>query len=219
MSINELEDGITKAIKDTTIEVFSTMLMMEITNDESFVKDEKNVSTDLISSLHFFGDKYMGKIAVFSSGKVACDIANAMLGTEETMVNDEVKDGMGELVNMIAGGAKVKLMASLGNLHLLTPWVIAGRNLTIASSSDDGGHDDAAGLAIDSQAQFSWVMTKFTFADSEFLVGLQANEVPKDPHSVDIDVDGLIAENEMLKEKIKSLTAKPRKKCKIKAMV
>ena len=212
MSINELEDCITRAIKGTTMEVFSTMLMMDINHDESFVKDEKNVSTDLISSLHFFGAKYMGKIAVFSSGKVACDIANAMLGTEETIVNDEVKDGMGELVNMIAGGAKVKLMASLGNLHLLTPWVIAGRNLTIASSSDDGGD-----LSIDSQAQFSWVMTKFTFADGEFLVGLQANAVPNDPNS--IDLDGLIEENKMLKEKVKSLTAKPRKKCRTKAMV
>ncbi len=215
MSINELEDGITKAIKDTTIEVFSAMLMIEITHDESFVKDEKNVSTDLISSLHFFGEKYMGKIAVFSSGKVACDIANAMLGTEESVVNDDVKDGMGELVNMIAGGSKIKLMTSLGNLHLLTPWVIAGRNLTIASSSDG----DDGGLSIDSQAQFSWVMTKFAFDDNEFLVGLQANPVPKDPTSVDIDVLGLIEENKKLKEKVKSLTTKPRKKCKEKVKV
>ena len=215
MSINELEDGITKAIKDTTIEVFSAMLMIEITHDESFVKDEKNVSTDLISSLHFFGEKYMGKIAVFSSGKVACDIANAMLGTEESVVNDDVKDGMGELVNMIAGGSKVKLMTSLGNLHLLTPWVIAGRNLTIASSSDG----DDGSLSIDSQAQFSWMMTKFAFADSDFLVGLQANPVPKDPTSVDIDVLELIEENKVLKEKVKSLTAKQRKKCKEKVKV
>ena len=215
MAINELEEGITKAIKESTIDVFSTMLMMEITHDESFVKDEKNVSTDLISSLHFFGEKYMGKIAVFSSGKVACDIANAMLGTEESVVNDDVKDGMGELVNMIAGGSKVKLMTSLGNLHLLTPWVIAGRNLTIASSSDG----DDGGLSIDSQAQFSWVMTKFAFADSDFLVGLQANPVPKDPTSVDIDVLELIEENKVLKEKVKSLTAKQRKKCKEKVKV
>ena len=216
MAINELEEGITKAIKESTIDVFSTMLMMEITHDESFVKDEKNVSTDLISSLHFFGEKYMGKIAVFSSGKVACDIANAMLGTEESMVNDDVKDGMGELVNMIAGGSKVKLMTSLGNLYLLTPWVISGRNLTIASSSDG---DDGGDLSIDSQAQFSWVMTKFAFADNEFLVGLQANPVPKDPTSVDINVIELIEENKKLKEKVKSLTAKPRKKCRKKVKI
>jgi hypothetical protein len=68
MDIKELEGGITKALNEATDEVFSTMLMMKVKTQESFVRDEKNVSTDLIASLHFFGDKYMGKIAIFSSG-------------------------------------------------------------------------------------------------------------------------------------------------------
>jgi len=133
------------------------MLMMEVKTQDSFVKDEKNVSTDLISSLHFFGDQYMGRIAVFLSAAVACNIANSMLGTETTEVNDEIKVGMGELVNMIAGVEKVKLTDTLGDIHLLTPWVIAGRHLSIASSdggnagSSDGGMD----FALDSQASFS----------------------------------------------------------------
>ena len=80
-----------------------------------------------------------------------------MLGTETTEVNDEIKVGMGELVNMIAGVEKVKLTDTLGDIHLLTPWVIAGRHLSIASSdggnagSSDGGMD----FALDSQASFS----------------------------------------------------------------
>ena len=65
MDIKELEGGITTALNEATNEVFSTMLMMEVKTQDSFVKDEKNVSTDLISSLHFFGDQYMGKIAIF----------------------------------------------------------------------------------------------------------------------------------------------------------
>ncbi len=51
MDIKELEGGITKALNEATDEVFSTMLMMEVKTQESFVRDEKNVSTDLISSL------------------------------------------------------------------------------------------------------------------------------------------------------------------------
>ena len=210
MSINELEEGITKAIKETTIEVFSTMLMMDVKPEDSFVKDEKNINTDLISSLHFFGEKYMGKIAIFSSGNVACNISNSMLGTEETMVNDEIKDGMGELVNMVAGGAKVKLLDTLGDIHLLTPWVIAGSHLTIASASDSDND-----LSIDSQAQFSWVMTKFDFEKGSFLVGVQTNEVPKRNNdapkkglgSEDLKKENtkLKKENTNLKKEIKSL--------------
>lgn len=211
MDINELEEGITKAIKETTNEVFTSMLMLEVKAEDSFVKDEKNVSTDLISSLHFFGEKYMGKIAVFSSGAVACHIANAMLGGEDTEVNDEIKDGMGEIANMIAGGAKVKLLDILGDIHLLTPWVIAGKHLTISSAADDeNGADTTAELSIESQAQFSWIMTKFHFEHGSFLVGVQPNTVPERHASqtnCNKEVSFLKDENMKLKEEIEKLKA------------
>ena len=205
MDIKELEGGITTALNEATNEVFSTMLMMEVKTQDSFVKDEKNVSTDLISSLHFFGDQYMGKIAVFSSAAVACNIANSMLGTETTEVNDEIKDGMGELVNMIAGVAKVKLTDTLGDMHLLTPWVIAGRHLSIASS--DGGNtsssDSGVDFALDSQASFSWVMTKVEYDNGVLLVGVQPNAVPEENKSESISNK----EIESLKEEINKLKA------------
>ncbi len=205
MDIKELEGGITKALNEATDEVFSTMLMMEVKTQESFVRDEKNVSTDLISSLHFFGDKYMGKIAIFSSGAVACHIANAMLGTETEEVNDEIKDGMGEIVNMIAGVAKVKLADTLGDMHLLTPWVIAGRHLTITSSDGGSGGVD---FALDSQATFSWVMTKIEFEKGTFMVGVQPNAVPEEnkPSSdTSKEVESLKEEVKNLKDEIERL--------------
>ena len=205
MNIKELEGGITTALNEATNEVFSTMLMMEVKTQDSFVKDEKNVSTDLISSLHFFGDQYMGKIAIFSSASVACNIANSMLGTETTEVNDEIKDGMGELVNMIAGVAKVKLTDTLGDMHLLTPWVIAGRHLSIASSdgSDVSSSDSDADFALDSQASFSWVMTKVEYDNGVFLVGVQPNAVPKENKAESVSNK----EIESLKEEISKLKA------------
>ncbi len=205
MDIKELEGGITKALNEATDEVFSTMLMMKVKTQESFVRDEKNVSTDLIASLHFFGNKYMGKIAIFSSGGVACNIANAMLGTETTEVNEEIKDGMGEIVNMIAGVAKVKLTDTLGELHLLTPWVIAGRHLTIASPEKSGGGVD---FALDSQATFSWVMTQVEFEKGTFMVGVQPNAVPEENKvsSVsDKEVESLKEEIKELKDEIERL--------------
>ncbi|MDP6924141.1 MAG: chemotaxis protein CheX [Candidatus Scalindua sp.] len=205
MDIKELEGGITTALNEATNEVFSTMLMMEIKTQDSFVKDEKNVSTDLISSLHFFGDQYMGKIAVFSSAAVACNIANSMLGTETTEVNDEIKDGMGELVNMIAGVAKVKLTDTLGDMHLLTPWVIAGRHLSIASSDggNTSGSDGGVDFALDSQASFSWVMTKVEYDNGVFLVGVQPNAVPEESKAESITNKQI----ESLKEEVSKLKA------------
>ncbi|MDR4506120.1 MAG: chemotaxis protein CheX [Candidatus Scalindua sp.] len=204
MNINELEEGITNAIKASTGEVFTSMLMMEVKAEDSFVRDEKNVSTDLISSLHFFGENYMGKIAVFSSGAVACHIANAMLGSDTKEVNSEIKDGMGEIVNMIAGSAKVKLFDALGDIHLLTPWVIAGRHLTITSSDRNGSGE--LDLALDAQAQFSWVMTKFTFEHGSFMVGVQPNAVPEEnKNSHGNKFEYLQEENRRLKKEIEQL--------------
>jgi chemotaxis protein CheX len=205
MDIKKLEGGITKALNEATNEVFSTMLMIDVNTQESFVKDEKNVSTDLISSLHFFGDQYMGKIAIFSSAAVACNIANSMLGTDTTEVTDEVKDGMGELVNMIAGVAKVKLTDTLGDMHLLTPWVIAGRHLSIASSDggDTSSSDSGVDFALDSHASFSWVMTKVEYDNGVFLVGVQPNAVPDENKSSSISNK----EIESLKEEINKLKA------------
>ncbi len=205
MEIQDLEEGISKAIKESTKEVFSTMLMMEVKTHESFRRDERNVSTDLISSLHFFGDKYMGKIAIFSSGAVACHIANAMLGTETTEVNEEIKDGMGEIVNMIAGVAKVKLADTLGDMHLLTPWVIAGRRLTVTSSEGGSGDVDSA---LDSQATFSWVMTKVEFEKGTFMVGVQPNAVPEEnkySSNTSNEVESLEEEIKKLKDEIERL--------------
>ncbi len=150
----------------------------------------------------------MGKIALFSDGAAACHIAGAMLGMEVSEVDEDVKDAMGEIVNMIAGGAKVKLENTMGDFHLLTPWIIAGRNLKIASPS--GGEP---GLSIDSQAQFSWIMTKFSFDKGTFIVGVQPNAVPqcsasdsdKKINELQDEIANLKDENMALRSKVKEM--------------
>ncbi len=206
MDIKDLEANIVSSIKESTTEVFTTMLMMDVKADESFLKDENKVSTDLISSLHFFGEKYMGKIAVFAYGATACHLAGAMLGIDATDVDEDVKDGMGEIVNMIAGSAKVKLESTMGDLHLLTPWVVAGKSLTIASPS--GGE---SGLSIESQARFSWIMTKFSYDKGHFVVGVQPNEVPQNntgESDMERKINALQAEKLHLENELASLKSK-----------
>lgn len=201
--LNEMETAIVESIKEATYEVFSTMLMLEVKNEDSFCQKENNISTDLISSLHFFGEKYMGKIAIFAYSNVSCDLAAAMLGMDSPELDEEVEDCMGEIVNMIAGGAKTKLEDTMGLLHLLTPWVIAGKHLTITSKLGE-----ECALSIESQAQFSWLMTKFITGDKYFYIGVQQNQVPKRPTAtLDLEkrVNELEEENARLKKEIEAL--------------
>lgn len=206
MELKDIEAEIINAIKVATVEIFSTMLMIDVKDEEACIKDEKNVSTDLIASLHFFGEKYMGKIAVFTYGATACHLAGAMLGMDATVVDEDVKDGMGEIVNMIAGCAKTKLESTMGDMNLLTPWVVSGSHLTIASPS--GGE---SGLSIESQAQFSWIMIKFSYDNGQFIVGVQPNEVPASPKvspELEKKVGELQEENVKLKKEIAELKSK-----------
>ena len=202
MDISELEKTIVSSIQESTSEVCSTMLDLDVIVEESLVKDEKNIAADLISSLHFFGNKYMGKIAIFTNGKGACGLSGSMLGMAITKIDEDVKDCMGEIVNMIAGGAKTKLEDTFGVLHLLTPWVISGKNLGISSNpaSDEG-------LTIDSQSSFSWVMTKFHFKGGNFIVGVQSNDVPESK-SYEIQLQNRIKELEKENMELKKKASK-----------
>jgi len=110
---------------------------------------------------------------------------------------------MGEIVSMIAGLAKVKLSDTLGYIHLLTPWVISERNLTIASP---GGTDGE--LALDSQAAISWVMTKVEFEKGTFMVSVQPNAFPEEnkfSSDSNKEVESLKNEVKELKDEIERL--------------
>jgi len=68
----------------------------------------------------------VGTVVLSFSEPVALKAASTMLQTEATRINAEVLDAVGELTNIVAGGAKAQLeeldlMASL-------PSVITGRN-------------------------------------------------------------------------------------------
>jgi len=91
-------------------------------------------------------------------------------------------------------------------MHLLTPWVIAGRHLTIASPEKSGG--GGVDFALDSQATFSWVMTNVEFEKGSFMVGVQPNAVPEE-NKIDSskEVESLKEEIKELKEEIERLKA------------
>lgn len=212
MDLKEVESAIITAIKEATSEVFSTMLMLEVKSEESFCQAENQISTDVISSLHFFGERYMGKIALFASGKMACHLGGAMLGMEVEEMDTDVKDCMGEIANMVAGGAKTRLEDKMGVLHLLTPWVISGKYLKINTIAGDGEEEEAVGVgrSIESHAQFSWIMTKFITGDDYFFVGVQPNDVPQyksDESALAKRVKELEEENDKLKKENEGLRA------------
>ena len=164
-------DNIVEDIINCTNEVFETMIPMEIKTDGSFYQKEDMISTDVISLVSFTGE-HSGIVAFFGSKEIAIKITSKMLGIEVSAIDQDVKDAMGELTNMIGGTLKNKVCETFGAMHLSVPIVIAGEELSISSSSKNDKDDNKISSGVTCNSQNSWMMTPFTSEGETFNVGL-----------------------------------------------
>ncbi|APG26787.1 hypothetical protein A7E78_02295 [Syntrophotalea acetylenivorans] len=118
-----------KGIIDQAVgEIFSTMLFLEVKalSSEPVSSSEQRMLSGMIG---FAGD-LRGTVVIHLPAKVAIAITNAFLELDLDEVNDEVKDAIGELANMVAGGIKYLLPDQDQDVQLSIPSVISGRGYT-----------------------------------------------------------------------------------------
>jgi len=105
-------------------EVFQMMLGVNCRRDASQAAHEPESVTAVVG----FGGLLSGA-CVFSAGtSTALKIAGRMTGMEFEDVDDTVKDGIGEICNMLAGAWKGKVPDLAANCGLSVPAVITGRD-------------------------------------------------------------------------------------------
>lgn len=89
----------------------------------------------MICSIGFTGT-LEGAISISLSNQGACKIVSKMLAMEITEVSSDVTDGVGEVLNIIAGGVKKRLAAAGHDFEISVPTVIKGQDLHLAVSED-----------------------------------------------------------------------------------
>ena len=167
-----LYENMSEDIIASTQEIFSTMIPMEIKFEDSYYQKEDMISTDVMSMVSFTGE-HSGIVAVFCSTEIALKITSSMLGMEITEFDQDTKDAIGEVTNMIAGSLKNKVVDKFGEMHLSVPIVVAGAGLTISSTSGDGeAHNMKINSSITCNSQNAWMMTPFSSNGQKFNVGL-----------------------------------------------
>jgi len=105
-------------------EVFRLMLGFACRRDAS-PADEVSESVTAVVGL---GGVLSGACVFRSGTGTALKIAAQMTGMEFTEVDDTVKDGIGEICNMLAGAWKGKVPELAANTGLSVPAVITGRD-------------------------------------------------------------------------------------------
>jgi chemotaxis protein CheX len=104
---------------------FSTMLNCELHRGDIGFKSNTNPQYT-VSGIIGLSGRAVGTVVLSLSKEVALKAASTMLMTEATDVDDEVLDAVGELTNIVAGGAKAELEEY--ELEVSLPNVVTGRD-------------------------------------------------------------------------------------------
>jgi chemotaxis protein CheX len=115
---------------DATIKVLKTMAFTEATAGKPYVKKGEEAKGDVTGIIGITGD-VGGSLSITFTGDCICNIVSNMFGETIKEVNDEVKDAVGELTNMISGDAR-RVLDDIGlKLVAAIPSVISGKNHSI----------------------------------------------------------------------------------------
>lgn len=105
-------------------DVFGTMIGLEITRKDLFLKKDHRVFGDISGVIGLSGEA-AGSAVVSFPEHLARRAVSAMLGEEPDNVSmDDIRDGVGEIVNMIAGSAKAALVDTKYHFRLSLPTVV-----------------------------------------------------------------------------------------------
>ena len=116
----------------STCDVFRTMLNSDITRGVPGLKQTHTPEFE-VSGLIGFSGTYHGMVVVSLSRDTAISITETMLGQRPESIDEDVIDTVGEVTNMIAGGAKAKLEQYQLNISL--PTVICGKHHAVSFPS------------------------------------------------------------------------------------
>ncbi len=121
-------DHLVKIVRDSTNEVFSTMLGIELEQCDAYMDTASPPAGDGIHSFVGLAGSWVGTGSVSCTSSFACKISSLFLMAEYTSVNEDVLDAIAEITNMIIGNVKTLLEEDLGPMGLSIPTVIFGRN-------------------------------------------------------------------------------------------
>jgi len=103
------------------------MIFLDVTSESAPAGDQV-VESNLTSMIGLAGD-LKGVLAIHCPAETAQGITGAMLGMEVEELNEDVKDAIGEIANMVAGGLKTSLAAEGRDTELAIPTTAIGTSI------------------------------------------------------------------------------------------
>lgn len=114
--------------------VFSTMLQLAVTIGEPRIKTDAASAFDVSGIIGMTGD-VTGSVTLSFPKTSAERVVSLFTGTTVTSDHPDFADAVGELVNMVAGGAKA-LFPNTRKVSISCPSVVVGEGHTVARQRD-----------------------------------------------------------------------------------
>lgn len=115
-------------------DVFSTMLMVDLDSEAAVINQRLPLPSNL-SSMIGLGGGLRGVLAVHCPAVVAKAITSTFLGMEIEELNEDVKDAIGEIANMVAGNLKVSFAAEGLDIELAIPTSVVGESFNVSGAA------------------------------------------------------------------------------------
>ena len=113
---------------ESMLNVLSTMAGMEVRPGQPAVKKDAAARGDVTGLIGMTGQQAKGSLAVSFTEPVILDITARILGERPEKIDETVIDMVGEITNIVTGGAK-KLLAERGyDFDMAIPAVVAGKS-------------------------------------------------------------------------------------------
>ena len=116
--------------------VLSMMAQIELKPGKPQIKKDEYARGDVSGIIGMVGPQVKGSFSISFEENLACEIMHKMLGELPDSVDEEVCDMVGEITNMVTGGAKKELAERDFKFDMATPIVVSGRDHTISHRSE-----------------------------------------------------------------------------------
>lgn len=121
---------------NATMNVVATMAGIQPKPGKPSLKKASASSMDYTGMVGLAGDSAKGSFAVCFSQACIEQIVRGMLGDEIEDLEQDIKDAVGEISNMISGGARAELEQKGYNFEMAVPTMITGKGHQIFQLTD-----------------------------------------------------------------------------------
>ena len=118
------------------LHVISTMAQLDLKAGAPRKKNDELARGDVSGLIGMVGPQTRGSFSITFDKSLALEIMRRMLGEAPENINEEVTDMVGEITNMVTGGAKRMLAEKGYDFNMASPVVVSGPSHTISHKTD-----------------------------------------------------------------------------------